>query len=202
MSVSTVLFDLGGVVFRFLPERRMDALVVRCGLTPEEIRARVWDSGFERGCERGERTLVETRAGLRLRLDLEASDAELRELWGLAFAPDVEVLAVVDDLRAELCCGLLTNNGPLTRSALEAGHPSVLARFSPALFSCELGASKPDAAAFGAALERLKTPAEDVLFVDDAEENVEAARAAGLRALLFSSAEGLRNDLGREGLLG
>lgn len=62
-----------------------------------------------------------------------------------------------------------------------------LAPFSPRLFSCDLGEVKPDPAAYGRALEALGAPGAEVVFVDDKEENVAAARAAGLRAVLFEA---------------
>jgi HAD superfamily hydrolase (TIGR01549 family) len=64
--------------------------------------------------------------------------------------------------------------------------------FDRVLASCHLGARKPDAAFFAALLDALELPAATVLFVDDREQNVAAARDAGLAAHRFRGADELR----------
>ena len=46
-----VVFDLGGVVCRFEPDRRMRALVEATGLASEVIQDRVWGSGLDERAE-------------------------------------------------------------------------------------------------------------------------------------------------------
>ena len=53
MTISVLLFDAGGVVFRFQPERRLHALMTATGLEPEVIHERLWESGFSADCDRG-----------------------------------------------------------------------------------------------------------------------------------------------------
>jgi putative hydrolase of the HAD superfamily len=72
--------------------------------------------------------------------------------------------------------------------AMERLLPQVWQRFDPVLFSCELGARKPDPAIFGAALARLDCAPADVLFLDDRPANVAAARALGLAAETYTGA--------------
>ena len=62
--------------------------------------------------------------------------------------------------------------------------------FDGQFVSSEMGVKKPDPEFFRLALERLQPhePA-DVLFWDDRQENVDAARAAGMQAELYSSFE-------------
>jgi FMN phosphatase YigB (HAD superfamily) len=64
--------------------------------------------------------------------------------------------------------------------------------FERVLASCHLGARKPEPAFFAALLATLDLPASTVLFVDDREENVVAARTAGLAAHRFLGAGELR----------
>ncbi|MEW1847126.1 HAD-IA family hydrolase [Nonomuraea angiospora] len=53
--------------------------------------------------------------------------------------------------------------------------------------SSDLGARKPDPAAYEAVLGELGVPAEQVLFVDDRPVNLAPARSLGMRAVLFRS---------------
>lgn len=63
------------------------------------------------------------------------------------------------------------------------------------LFSGELLVAKPDPAIYAAAQTRLGAAAQDLLFLDDREVNVAAARAAGWRAELWTSPEQMRQVL-------
>lgn len=66
--------------------------------------------------------------------------------------------------------------------------------------SWHLGVRKPEIAFFVALLERLDRSADEVLFLDDREQNVEAARAAGLRALRFTDACAARSWIAAQGV--
>lgn len=73
-------------------------------------------------------------------------------------------------------------------------------RFDRVLASCHLGARKPDAAFYERLLSALGLEAHQVAFVDDREVNVEAARALGLPAHRYESADGVRRWLRELGL--
>ena len=63
--------------------------------------------------------------------------------------------------------------------------------FDALFFSCELGCAKPTPDYFGAVVERLGERSEQLLFIDDHDANVNAARGAGLRAEAFVITEGV-----------
>lgn len=198
--ITTVLFDLGGVVCRFHPERRLLALASACGLPAREVQAQLWDSGFDRDCDQGRYTADEVYRRTRALLGLQASDEEFRRLWALAFEPDPAVLAVADALRTRVRTGLLTDNGPVLRDAMPTLFPEISARFEPLLFSCELGHLKPTQELFAAVLQRLNQGADQVLMVDDAPPVVAGAIACGLRACLYRSPATLQRELRMYGL--
>ncbi|MEI9969605.1 MAG: HAD family phosphatase [Terracidiphilus sp.] len=56
-----------------------------------------------------------------------------------------------------------------------------LSRFDVLVWSYQLGIAKPDPAIYRDALEKLGTQPEETLFVDDKEENVDAAVALGMK---------------------
>jgi HAD superfamily hydrolase (TIGR01509 family) len=74
--------------------------------------------------------------------------------------------------------------------------------FDVHVFSNEVGVSKPDPAIFRhtlALLDLTKRP-EAAFFVDDLQENVDAANALGLHGILFTRPEQLREDVRRLGV--
>jgi putative hydrolase of the HAD superfamily len=55
--------------------------------------------------------------------------------------------------------------------------------FAPVVLSPEIGACKPDPAAYKALLEILKLPGDEVMLIDDMPENCAAARKFGIHAV-------------------
>jgi putative hydrolase of the HAD superfamily len=67
--------------------------------------------------------------------------------------------------------------------------------FEVALSSCYVGLRKPEPAIYRRALDILGGPAERILFIDDREENVAGAAAAGIKTVRFEGADALRRAL-------
>jgi putative hydrolase of the HAD superfamily len=64
-----------------------------------------------------------------------------------------------------------------------------------AFSSCYVGLRKPEPAMYRRALDILGRPGDRVLFIDDRQENVAGAEAAGMKGLRFDGADRLRRDL-------
>ncbi len=64
-----------------------------------------------------------------------------------------------------------------------------------AFSSCYVGLRKPDPAIYRRALDILGSDPARTLFIDDRQENVDGAAAAGMVAIRFAGAEGLRAEL-------
>ena len=77
-----------------------------------------------------------------------------------------------------------------------------LGRFDHHTWSCELGIAKPDPAIYVHTCDKLGVAPENALFLDDKPENIAAAEACGLQAILFTTAVALEAELDRRGLLG
>jgi 2-haloacid dehalogenase len=73
--------------------------------------------------------------------------------------------------------------------------------FDGIVISGEVRMLKPDAAIYRHLLDQHDLRAEETLFIDDVEHNVEGARTVGMHAVRFTDAETLRNDLTGYGLL-
>lgn len=73
--------------------------------------------------------------------------------------------------------------------------------FDAAVVSGEIGLTKPDPRIYAAAIDTCRLDPPRTVFIDDMPANVEAARAFGIRALHFTSAQKLRADLADLGVL-
>ncbi len=74
-----------------------------------------------------------------------------------------------------------------------------LRHFDHQIFSCEVRSIKPDPAIYRHSLSLLKIAPSETIFVDDREENIQAARTAGIHGILFESVAQLRKDLQKLG---
>lgn len=184
-----LVMDLGGVTCRWLPDRRLVELARLSGLPPDTVDRLVFESGFDDAGERGRFPLATFTEELAAVLGLPASpdtDDALRGAWALAFEPEEPVLRLI---RSAPCrSALFTNNGPLLEAALSAELSDVGDVFDQLLFSWRLGVTKPNPTAFDRAAETLGVEPGSIFFVDDAADNVEAARRAGWRAHRYSTA--------------
>jgi putative hydrolase of the HAD superfamily len=128
-----------------------------------------------------------------------AADAVAKVFADTRFDVDAEVLALVDRVHERVPVALLSNAS--SRLVEELRQAGLADHFDAVVGSADIGACKPDAAAFTAAAARLGVPPEQCLMVDDRLANVEGARAAGMQAIQFTGAEPLADALGEAGLL-
>ena len=195
-----LLLDVAGVLADFDRAGRTARLAGAAGLSADEVDARLYASGLVHAADAGEVSADGFRTELRTRLGLP-DDETTERLWASAFTPDPAALAVLDRLDPGLPRGVLTNNDALLARVLPRLLPEVFAGMDPIAFAGELRATKPDAAAYLRAVAPWGVAAADVLFVDDSADNVDGARAAGLRAEQAAGAEELAAVLTATGLL-
>ncbi|MCZ6640437.1 MAG: HAD family phosphatase [Gammaproteobacteria bacterium] len=201
MTITTVIFDLGRVVFHYDPQSRLEQFATFTGETTDTIRKRLIDSGYSQSCDigkfKGERAYREGLSQLGHRMTLE----HFRNLWISAFTPNEEVVALVRRLKTHAAIALLTNNSDLVRDGLEEAHGEILELFRPRLFSSDLGVLKPDPRIYQIALNLMNSEPNETLFIDDDDKHVAGAQTLDLVTHHFRSAENLERELGRVGLL-
>jgi putative hydrolase of the HAD superfamily len=192
--VTTVVWDFGGVLFRWRPE----ALLAR--VWPQRVfdddSARRWrhavfqsyggDWGeFDRGTIDAT-TLVERvaeRTGLP-RAEVQALvDAVPGELQPLA-----DSIALVEQLHGKGLRQCFLSNMPAPYAEHLRREHSFVRRFHDGVFSSHVKLVKPDPAIFALAARRFGAEPARLVFIDDHLPNVEAARSAGWRAIPFVDA--------------
>jgi HAD superfamily hydrolase (TIGR01509 family) len=198
--VTTVVFDLGGVVCHYRPELRLRELARLYGRAPGDVRRILYGSGFIAETELGSWSAGEIVAGIGARLGRAVGRAELEHAWLASFPVDEEVLGVVGRAAAHHRTAILTNNDLLLRDALLTARPDFGRRFGAIVFSAEIQAVKPSAESFGGALSILNAEPSEVVLVDDSDANVAGALRAGWSAVRFRDGRRLGADLERAGV--
>jgi putative hydrolase of the HAD superfamily len=113
--------------------------------------------------------------------DLIAAD---NILWTQPNQPMIDWAAALQ--RANIKTGILSNLGDEMELGILARFPW-LQNFAHHTFSHRLGIAKPDLAIYHRAAEGLATPPSSILFLDDREENILAARTAGMTAIQYTT---------------
>jgi putative hydrolase of the HAD superfamily len=114
---------------------------------------------------------------------------------GSKLLPD-GALGILHQLAASNQCLLgALNNEALETNEYRFTHFGLRKLFQVALSSCYLGLRKPEPAIYLRALDILGRPTKRILFIDDRAENVAAAAAVGMNAVLFKGADALRLEL-------
>ena len=191
----TVVFDLGGVLIDWNP-RHLYRKLLPDDASVEAFLAEVCTHDWNVQQDAG-RTVAEAVAELSAR---HPERAELvaayygrwEEMLGGAIEEAVAVLEELDAARVPLYA--LTNwsreTFPIARRRFD-----FLQRFRGIVVSGEERAAKPDPRIYRILLERYQLDPAACLFIDDVARNAEGARAAGMEAIVYTSAAELRRQL-------
>ncbi len=201
LELTTVLWDLGGVLLDFVPERRLALLSADCGLPPAVIHDRVWGAGMANAWDRGDYENEALYDLVKQTLGLKMGYERFLETMLTPFSTNQALIEVVDAVSLEIRQSVFTNNPRHLCDRMPALFPDLVARFDPIIFSCDLRLIKPNPAAFEAALEVLDARPQDVVFIDDSAANIAAASALGMTGLLHESPQETEAALRELGLI-
>jgi len=197
MRISTVIFDFGYVLS--LPPRTSDyqGLAALAGIDGEPFDKIYWDkrTDYDRGAIDGPAYWwrIAATAGK------EFTPAQVDSL----IAADIAIwmranLVMMEWVRALKSRGLkvvILSNMPIEISRHMRQSAPWFREFDYVCFSAEVQLAKPDAAIFHACLKAVRSRPQECLFIDDRMENVEAARALGMQALIFESVQRLASEV-------
>jgi len=193
--VKNVIFDLGGVVIEWNPDRILDAYY-----TDPETRAIMKKQMFQHPdwleLDRG--TMHETELLERLGIRTGRPAAELNGLFQAvreSLHTKPETVALLEKLHARgvpLYC--LSNISSDIFKYLRERH-SFWGVFRGIVISGDLKMIKPEPEIFHHLLQRYALQAGETVFIDDNAPNIEAARALGIHTVWFKNAGQCESEL-------
>ncbi|GGQ99802.1 HAD family hydrolase [Deinococcus ruber] len=179
-----VAFDWGGVfTVGTFDGRSTQRLAERLGLDVDAVRASYFR--HVRQLEVGAWTLPQFWDTLAAETGADPAFvyAHFEELYLGSILPNQPMFELLARLPQQVRAGLLSNNYPVVSDHLRG--TAAFARLHQPVFSNEIGVKKPDPASFAALEAAMNVPASRVAFVDDVQENIEAAERAGFHGLLY-----------------
>ena len=196
MPPRLVIFDMDDVLCHYDLGRRLRALSQISGKMPRDIRAAIWDSGFEDDADSGGYPDADVYLA---EFSYRIGHTVTRQQWIAArresMNPSSDVLALAEAIGKVSRLAIYTNNGPIVKSSLDELFPEAAAIFKERYCSYEFGTKKPDPNSFTKLLTSIEIPPADTWFIDDKRSNVQGARLAGLKAHHFRSYEALAKDV-------
>ena len=190
------MFDLGGVLVDWNPRHLYRTIFVGRELEMERFLSEVATTEFNHRLDRGEPFSDAVTSLQRAHPECAELIAAYDERWDEMFAGEVpgtaELLRRVK--RGAHRVYLLTNS-PAEKFGLVLDRYPVLSELDGLLVSGAERLAKPEPEIFRLLCERFSLDPPRTLFVDDVPANVEAARSAGLQAVVFRSATELEEEL-------
>ncbi len=202
--MTTVVFDLGGVVVRWDPVAAVAAAVgqerAERFVNGDDFDFAGWNQRQDAGRPWADAEAEAMASHPHLAEEIEAYRPNFAHSLAGLVPGTAEILRDLRDRGVRLVA--LTNWSAETIHHLPQLFPEVFALFADIVVSGEEGVAKPDARIFEVLGDRLGHPVAEVVFVDDSAGNVAAARAVGMDGVRFEGAEALAQELRARGLLG
>ncbi len=122
-----------------------------------------------------------------------AVDSLLSEAFSCVYSEKNEVISLVSSLKNKgYKIALLSNTEmPMVDFFREKNYGF----FDLTVFSCVEGVIKPDTKIYEITLDRLKTKPSESVFIDDKEENIDAAKNLGINTILFETDGQFKEEL-------
>jgi len=206
--IRAAVFDLGGVILEISMDRTIRAWSEATGLEPEAIRGRLGDlptgqadrTAYYR-FERGEIDAETFRRGVCERLGRRLSQEEFDRGWNALLGGPIEgAEALLESLARRLRLALLTNTNCIHAASWRRTCRKVLAPLERVFTSYEMGCRKPEPACFRRVLDYLALPPDEVLYFDDAPENVAAAGEVGMASRLVTGPKDVQREIAALGI--
>lgn len=197
--IRAIIFDIGRVLVRIDLARAQNALSNGVGLSAQELWSAIENDPRWKDWQEGRLSARDWHHNLCQRFGITLGFESFVNAWNAALDPEpIHPDTMFANLSKKYRLGLLSNTDAIHVACLEKTY-SFFAYFpkSVRIYSCAVGACKPDPLIFREALKGCKVSANQAVYIDDIPRFVEAASSLGMFGLCYSSPEQLHSDLRR-----
>ncbi len=199
-QITAITFDLGNVLVKVDHLRFCRRLAALAALSPQEVYAQVFGSSLEPGYDTGRISSREFYERVTAHFGVALPYSDFCDLWCDIFDPMDGMTGLVQHLASRFPLYLLSNTNSLHFDYIQARFAAILQPFRAFVLSYKVRSRKPEPAIYHYLIRRVGRPPQEILFLDDKESFVEAARGQGLAAWQFRSPQEMRQELARHHL--
>ncbi|MDO9633586.1 MAG: HAD family phosphatase [Paludibacter sp.] len=196
-NINTLIFDFGGVIYNINIQIGINNLKEIGFTDADEYIGHFAHNGFFVQWENGEISVEEFRNEIRKRCVNVVTDQDIDDAWCsiMLEIPD-ERIDLLQKLQKKYRLLLLSNTNPLhievsTKKELTKRGLTMDDLFDKCYYSYEVGAVKPGEEIFLKLLQDAGVKAENCLFLDDGEKNIETAKKLGFNTYLVTPGQSL-----------
>ena len=198
--IAAIAFDLGNVLVKVDHRRFCRRLGELTGTPPQEVYTVVFETALESDYDTGRLSSREFHRLISARFGLNLPFSRFRELWTEIFDPLDDMAEVAARLAQRYPLYLLSNTNELHFEYIRENYAHLLKPFRAFILSYRVGARKPEGEIFQALIRQAGLPPAQILYTDDKENFVAAARTNGLTAWHFVSPRDFQEQLNAAGL--
>jgi len=193
--VKSVISDLGKVILFFDNNIFLKKMMNYSPLSLEEMRESIFShfevvQDFDRGKLTPQQFYREVLKRFRAQIDYQ----EFFDIYNDIFSLNPPVLSLLNRLKSRHRLVLLSNTDVMRFGFIKKRFPEILI-FDDYVLSYEVGCIKPHPQIYRVALKKAEARADECVFIDDREENIEGARRVGINSILFDSHDQLEASL-------
>jgi epoxide hydrolase-like predicted phosphatase len=198
-KIKVIVFDFGSVIAKTDKQQVIQFIAQSLHISPEEAQDALKQLKQHTLQNKDEQEFWVTYANMKgitlpnnwVEKLNDARSHALKEIPGM--------IALVKDLQRQGYQTALLSNIRESQAAIKRklGYYDL---FHPAILSYEIGIRKPDPKAYQILLSRLQVPPQVILFIDNQQINVEAAKKLGMDGIVFTHTNQLIQELKQRGI--
>lgn len=202
-KIRAVIFDLGNVLIGFDHRIAVSKIAPHTPAQAQEIYDLFFDSKLTREFEKGKINPLEFFEKVKSALDLKISYEKFLPIWNEIFFRKPETEEFIRALSPDLTLVLLSNINKLHYDYCIDNFSSSISLFDfdKVIPSCATGFVKPQKEIYDLAIRAAGVDLENIVYVDDRQDLVEAARSYGLASIQFQGAQQLKKEFQNLGIL-
>ncbi len=196
-----IIFDCGGVIFTCSFDKALNYWAMVSGKDINEIKNKFDFDEIFQGLERGEINSTAFRKHALSKLGLKISDEKFDKGWNsiyLDLVPGIKQL--LQELKQKHRLVALTNTNEIHAKKWKITFASILNYFEKVFSSHEIHARKPERKAYNTVLNYLRLEPNEVVFLDDNPEYVQAASEMNIASIHVTSFKQMVEDLSKLGV--
>ncbi len=194
-NIKTLIFDIGNVIFTFNPEDFLQKILGDAKKGSECFSLMVCSPEWQEldkgllSIEKAKHIFIQRDPSLKNEVEL------FFEQWLDMFQPIEPTIQLLDTLREKGYKLYILSN--FIRESFEALSPKMtfLQKFDGIVTSYSIGMAKPERNIYEHVLNKFRLNANQCVFIDDMQVNVDGAETVGISTILFESTDQLIEEL-------
>lgn len=201
MAIGYLYFDLGKVLLDFDHDIACQRIAAISGCSAAKVNSILFESGLEDSFETGHMEAAEFHTRFCQASGGSPNQTEFLNACSDIFSMNAPMMPVIGQLAAVgFPMGILSNTCSAHWEHVFGRFRFLQRNFRDYVLSYESKSMKPDSKVYLDAIKTANLPANEIFFIDDKPENVQGAIAAGMDAVLYTTAAQAIIDLQTRGV--